>query len=146
MIDLGAAKWRTSGQRLTSTGTQLGTLAYMAPEQLDESAPLDAQTDIWAAGVVLYELLSNRHPFDFDGKLPASGYKLGSRIIDEPHMPLGEVAPIVPDFIRFVVDRALEKNPAKRFRSAFEMARVLTLSLARFIEKNGPSIPLEPRG
>jgi serine/threonine protein kinase len=141
VIDLGAAKWRYSGQRLTSTGSQLGTLAYMAPEQLDESAPIDAQTDIWGIGAVLYELLSNRHPFDFDGALPVSGYLLGTRIIEDPHTPLVEAAPLVPEYIRFIVDQALEKEPRKRFRSALEMAMVIDAAMERFSSENKGATP-----
>ncbi len=142
LIDLGAAKWKDSRERVTTTGTHLGTYTYMAPEQLDESAPLDARTDLWAIGVVLYELLADRHPFEIDGKLAAGSYRLGQQIIHEPHVPLPEVAPLAPDFVRFIVDRALEKDLRKRFRSAEEMATVLDGALARFRSEHEASPPL----
>lgn len=62
-LDPGPAQWNRPGMRLTSSGTQGGTLAYMARELLDESSPVDAAADIWSAGVVLYELLTHRQPF-----------------------------------------------------------------------------------
>jgi serine/threonine protein kinase len=147
ILDLGLAKWKRPGMhpgmQLTTVGTQVGTVAYMAPELLDESAPVDTQADIWSAGVVLYELLTDRHPFAVDGKLPESAFLLGSRILDEHHVPLRDVAPLCPGYLAQIVDKALAKDPRARHRSAEEFSQVLTEAMERFAEENGDVPPLE---
>jgi eukaryotic-like serine/threonine-protein kinase len=104
---------------LTQPGVIVGTLAYMAPEQL-RAQPADARTDIWALGVVLYEMAAGRCPFD--GK---TGFELSSAIFHAPPPPL----PLsVPPALRSVTSRCLEKDPARRYQSAKEVRAALETS------------------
>jgi serine/threonine-protein kinase len=142
LLDLGVCKWKQTGLQLTSTGMQLGTFLYMAPEALDETTALDARADIWSLGIVLYELLTGVSPFAFDSALPASRFLLGNRIIHEPHVPLLTRLPNAPSFLESVVGKALAKNPEHRYRSAEEFGRVLTGAVEYLEKKEGPADPM----
>src|SRR5262245_34144148 len=107
---------------LTQPGAIMGTLSYMAPEQLRAEAA-DARTDIWALGVMLYEMASGRCPFD--GK---TGFELSSAIFHTPPPPL---PPSVPPALRSVTSRCLEKEPARRYQSAREVRAALETSALR---------------
>ncbi len=126
VLDFGLAK-RVSGEdareattasydTLTGPGVVAGTLAYMAPEQL-RGTPADARSDIWALGVVLYEMASGRRPFQGQ-----TGFALSASILNEPLPPLPAG---VPDALRAVVERCLEKDPARRYQRATEVCAVL---------------------
>jgi hypothetical protein len=101
---------------LTSPGTLPGTLAYMAPEQLRGHAA-DARSDIWALGVVLYEMVSGRRPFDGQ-----TGFALSSAILNEP---VPALPPGIPDELRRVIERCLAKGPAERYQRAAEVRAAL---------------------
>ncbi|MHC5003899.1 MAG: protein kinase domain-containing protein, partial [Planctomycetota bacterium] len=96
----------------TRPGIVLGTMAYMSPEQA-QGRPLDARSDIFSFGVVLYEALTGRPPFS-----GASGLELLQNIMHAPPAPFeGDV----PAALRFVIDKALEKEPADRYQSMDEV-------------------------
>ena len=97
----------------TRDGSLLGTPAYMAPEQAS-GADLGPTTDVYAAGVMLYELLSGRLPFPEEG----GSLAIVMRHINEDPTPLAEVAPGVPARIADVVMQALARDPINRFESA----------------------------
>ncbi len=111
-------------ERLTATGIAMGTPAYMAPEQIDESAAVGAATDIWAAAAVFYELLTGAVPYPRRGTLQAS---LFARTRDDPE-PLERVAPEIPREISRAVMRALDRDPGKRFATSAEFADALEQS------------------
>jgi eukaryotic-like serine/threonine-protein kinase len=96
----------------TRVGTVIGTLAYMSPEQV-LGKPLDARTDVFSFGVVLYELLSGRQPFAGRTEL-----EILERIQHHTVEPLG---PDIPPTLRMVVEKAMEKDPAERYQTTQEM-------------------------
>lgn len=103
----------------------VGTPLYMSPEQTEGQA-VDSRTDVWSLGVVLYELLAGKPPFD-----RRSGMALLRAIADEKEKPLREVRPDVSTETEKIVSRALEKDATKRYQSASEMARDLSSELSR---------------
>ncbi len=113
----------TTAAVLTDRHTLVGTLPYMAPEQL-AGQPADARTDLWALGCVLYEMLTGSRPFA--GKTTAS---LMAAILEQPAPPLADRAPLTPPLIDHLVRRCLEKDPEHRWQSARDVA--LELDWAR---------------
>jgi TolB-like protein len=110
-----------SRQSLTDVGVTPGTLAYMAPEQL-KGQPADARSDIWALGVVLYELLAGQRPFQ--GK---TGFELSSAILNQP---VPAVPASVPAPLAGVIDRCLAKEPGERYQRADEVRAALEAAAA----------------
>ncbi|MDX1530072.1 MAG: protein kinase, partial [Rhodothermales bacterium] len=117
VLDFGVAKGAGEGQ--TRAGVRFGTLAYMAPEQVRADA-VDARADLWALGVVLYELLTGRLPFDEED--PAA---LLLAILDREPPPVRALRPEVPEALERVVRQALAKDPARRFATAEAFATAL---------------------
>ena len=101
---------------LTEPGTVAGTLAYMAPEQL-RGEPADPRSDIWALGIVLYEMAAGRRPFSGE-----TAFSLSSAILTEPPSPL---PPTVSAPLAAVIERALAKEPGERFQRAGEVLAAL---------------------
>jgi serine/threonine-protein kinase len=114
VTDFGIAKVRDDTD-LTSTGTMLGTVKYLAPEQV-ESAPVDARTDIYALGVVLYEALVGRPPFVGD---TAAATAL-VRLHQTPPAPR-RYRPDIPPALDAAVMRCLARDPNQRFVSASDL-------------------------
>jgi serine/threonine-protein kinase len=107
---------------LTEPRTLLGSPEYMSPEQLRDSATVDARADIWACGVVMFELLSGSMPFEGDTLVD-----LYVQIVSKTPKPISEVAKAaVPDELVQLISRCLEKDPANRPASAAELAEVLS--------------------
>lgn len=102
-----------------------GTLQYVAPEQLDPSQPLDARTDVYALGVILYELLCDRPPYR---GLADEGMGQAIRA-GNPMLPI-EVEPRVPEPLQAIALKAMERDPGLRYASAQDMAA----DLRRFVE------------
>ena len=100
---------------LTKTGQWVGTLAYIAPEQI-RGEPVDARADIYALGAVLYQCVTGRPPFSVASELEA----LAAHLDDPPPRPSKDGAPRGLDG---VVERAMSKDPARRFRSAGDLGR-----------------------
>jgi formylglycine-generating enzyme required for sulfatase activity/tRNA A-37 threonylcarbamoyl transferase component Bud32 len=103
----------------TRQGVILGTVAYMSPEQA-EGRPVDARSDVFSLGGVLYEMLAGRRPFEGDSYL-----KTLTAILRDPPAQLGTVRPDVPAALARIVARALEKRPEDRYASAGEMEKEL---------------------
>ncbi|MBS2029889.1 MAG: protein kinase [Deltaproteobacteria bacterium] len=121
ILDFGVSKFAAGPMAAgTRTGSVVGTPAYMAPEQLHDSSRVDARADIYALGVVLYQSLSGKLPFEAD-TLP----KLAERITHEPPPPLDQVRPGVPPPLVELVTRCLAKDPAARFASMEALIQAL---------------------
>jgi serine/threonine-protein kinase len=105
---------------LTDTGAVLGSPAYMSPEQARGDTDVDSRSDVWSLGVILYESLTGKIPFD------AANYNaLMVSIITRPHKPVAEVAPGVPTELSSIVDQALAKDRNQRVATARELAEKL---------------------
>ena len=118
IVDFGLAKL-AGRTMLTKEGTTLGTVAYMSPEQT-QGTEVDHRTDIWALGVVLYEMLAGEHPFKGDYE-QAVMYS----IMHEDPEPIKKVNPAVSPELAQIVNRTLLKNPESRYSSAAEMLKDL---------------------
>ncbi len=116
--DFGIAK-ATEEPGLTSTGVLFGTPNYLAPEMAC-GEPVTARSDLYAVGVMLYEMLSGRLPFERDSSLGM----VHAHAYEEPS-PLSEVAPNVPPGMLAIVQKAMDKDPKYRFASAGEMVDAL---------------------
>ncbi len=132
VADFGVAKIQEDVNRraaLTGANFIIGTPRYMSPEQCEEK-PVDARSDIYSLGVVVYEMLTGDAPFE------GNSTRLLIAHSTEPPMPLSSKRPDVPPGVEAVVMRALDKNPARRPQSALEFAR-------EFVEAAGFGQPLD---
>jgi serine/threonine protein kinase len=125
VLDFGVSKAMSGGASgelsgLTRTRAMLGSPLYMAPEQMRSSRDVDARADIWALGVVLFQLLTHRWPFEAD-TMP----ELCLKVVSEPPLSLAELRPDVPPELVAVIERCLDKNPAARVANAGELALAL---------------------
>lgn len=111
------------GTRISRAGVIVGTAAYMAPEQA-LGQPLDGRADLYALGVVLYELTTGRLPFTADDPLT-----IVSQHVHAPVVPPRALRPDLPRRLESVILRLLEKSPAERFATAGETAAALRESL-----------------
>jgi tRNA A-37 threonylcarbamoyl transferase component Bud32 len=119
LADFGIAKLMSDDQRLTMSGMIVGTAAYMAPEQAT-GRTVDARTDLYAAGIVLYELLTGRVPFDADTPVAV----LIKQSYESPPPPRS-LNPALPEAVEAALLRALAKDPADRYQTAAEMVEAL---------------------
>ncbi len=128
LLDFGLAKAAAPGgvkaplalsSELTTPGTIVGTVHYMAPEQL-EGLPTDARTDLFAFGCVLYEMLSGKRAFE--GR---SGANLMTSIMAREPTPLRELVPSVPNGVEALIGRCLAKSPDDRWQSAADILEEL---------------------
>lgn len=111
ILDFGIAKLLMSNSNLTRTGTRMGSISYMSPEQV-MGRELDLKTDIYSLGVTLYEMLSGKLPFDSNTD---SDYIVQNKIVNEPLPDLKRILPDIPDHIASAINIATQKNPADRF-------------------------------
>jgi serine/threonine protein kinase len=110
VADFGIA--RAGASDMTETGSVMGTAQYLSPEQA-QGRPVDARSDLYSIGIVLYELLTGTVPFDAE-----SPVSIALKQVSEPPVPPRERNPAVPPALDAVVMRALEKDPARRYASA----------------------------
>ncbi len=109
LVDFGIVHLMTAS--MTQTGMALGTVPYMSPQQL-RGEPVDARSDIWSVGVVMYEFLAYMRPFQGPNQ-PAVMLK----ILQEEPAPLSAVIPEIPPTLERLVRKCLRKNPEERFQS-----------------------------
>jgi eukaryotic-like serine/threonine-protein kinase len=138
IVDFGLAKL-VGHSGMTRTGMTLGTLAYMSPEQT-LGRPLDARSDIWSLGVLLYEMVAGQIPFRGDHE-----FAVANAIASRPPAPLTSVRTGVPLELERVVTRALEKAPADRHQTAAdllsELRRIKRASESQYVTAAGPPAP-----
>ena len=126
VLDFGLAKSTTeppgaataatvTGEPHTGPGVVVGTSGYMSPEQT-LGQPVDARSDVFSFGVVLYELLAGRRAFGGQSEWAA----MNAVVRDQP-TPLQDIRPDVPEALRHIIDRCLEKDQARRYPSAVEL-------------------------
>lgn len=127
VLDFGISKQKFGPHSLdlTKTDAILGSPYYMSPEQMARSRDADARSDIWALGVVFYELITGKLPFEGDSLTEI----VASVLQDEP-VPPGVLRPLLPPQIDAAVLRCLQRKPDLRFQSVAELAQVLTDILA----------------
>jgi eukaryotic-like serine/threonine-protein kinase len=123
LLDFGLAKqragWADGARELTTPGMILGTMQYMAPEQI-EGKETDARTDIFAFGALLFEMLTGRKAFEAD-----SHAALMVAILDREPTRLTALQPLVPPWLDRVVGRCLAKDPSQRWQSARDLVTAL---------------------
>ncbi len=126
-----------SDGRVTETGLSLGTPQYMSPEQAAGERSLDARTDVFALGCVLYEMLAGEPPHD-----GPNAQAILARVLTAEARPVTEIRKTVPPHIAVAVDTALQKLPADRFATAKDFARALGDSSAT----SSRMLPISGRG
>jgi eukaryotic-like serine/threonine-protein kinase len=119
LVDFGVAKAAGREADKTSAGTVKGKAPYMSPEQA-LGKDIDRRTDIFAMGIVLYQLTTQKHPFRGESDLITL-----RNIIDKPCPPPSSIVPGFPRPLEAVILKSLDKNPAKRFQTAAEFEAAL---------------------
>jgi hypothetical protein len=135
LLDFGIAKMASSG--LTRQGDVLGSASYMSPEQVRGSDMVDGRADIFSTGVVLYELLSGKKPFESDQPTATI-----VKILNDPPTPIESLVPDLPAQLSAAVNRALAKDPDERFATAGELSKELQW-IRRALGSAGEGAPLE---
>src|SRR5713226_7859999 len=122
-------------ERLTTTGMTLGTVQYYAPEQA-QGEIVSPAADVYSLGIVMYEMLTGRPPFDGDNLVAVA-----MQHIQDPPTPPRQLNPTIPPALEEIILRCLEKVPEMRFRDGSQLARALgTLGDAKL----GESVPVTP--
>jgi serine/threonine protein kinase len=138
VMDFGIARALGSA-RTTRTGMLVGTIEYMSPEQI-KGLEVDARSDIYSLGILLYEMLIGRVPFESN-----SDYELMRAQIEEPPRPPRDLAPHIPLQIERAIMRALAKKPEARFQSAAEFRAALLSALSPSLKEAQPDGSQVPR-
>ena len=135
VLDFGMV--RVADSELTKVGSSLGTLNYMSPEQIRGERCTPA-TDVFSAAIVFYQLATGRHPFSARDR---SLGRVVSAIVFETPPKLSELAPDAPEGLEFILDRALEKDPATRLQNAGDLKQAITLCrTALHLTPHGPRL------
>ncbi|HYI43854.1 MAG TPA: protein kinase [Actinomycetota bacterium] len=137
LTDFGLTKHSSSHSGLTATGAFVGTIDYIAPEQI-EGKSVDARTDIYALGCVLYELLTGRVPFQKDADVAV----MYAHLMD-PRPKVTEANPALPGAVDAVLDKAMARDPDDRYASAGAMVADLRAALGQ--TSSPVAVPTPPR-
>jgi serine/threonine-protein kinase len=154
LLDFGISKLSptagSSEHGMTNTQALMGSPVYMAPEQLRSSKNVDARADLWSMGIILYEMLAGRPPFDAE-TLP----EVCTRIMMDDPVPLATQNPGMPPGLDAVIQRCLQKDPQQRIPDAASLATALARfggpeaqaiasRIARMVRPSGPDVQSTP--
>jgi serine/threonine protein kinase len=123
VLDFGISKSidaQGGGLSLTRTSSIMGSPLYMSPEQMRSSKNVDQRSDIWGLGVILYELLTGRVPFEAEA-IP----ELCLKVVQDPAEPPKSIRPEISEGLNAVVLKCLEKEPSRRFENVADLAAAL---------------------
>jgi serine/threonine-protein kinase len=123
VLDFGVSKvggGSMSSDGLTRTGAVIGTVAYMAPEQMLDAKRVDGRADLWSVGQILYEALTKQTPFG-----PQAAPTLVNAILTKPPTPITSLRPDVPPQLDAILMRCFEKEAGRRFQTASELGTAL---------------------
>ena len=123
LTDFGVARIQDSGDATRTQGSMVGTLKYMSPEQVQGYA-IDARSDLFAAGVVLYQLLTSKRPFN-----GSTDFEVIQSIVGQDPLPPSSITPGLPPGLDAVVARALQKSKDARYATAQEFHTALVASI-----------------
>jgi serine/threonine protein kinase len=147
VADFGIAKWLHADETLTGTGELLGSPSYLAPERI-EGHEADPRSDLYAVGVLLYEALTGRKPFEGDDP-----FALATAIREGRYEPPEAFVRDADPGIAAVIERAMRRDPAERFENAATMAAALlgerrefSQHTATVVSAPDPDIATEPQG
>lgn len=118
--DFGTAKLKFAHTKLTDTGGAVGTPAYMSPEQIQGEPELDGRSDIYALGVILFEMLTGKHPYQTNTPIA-----IAVKHMFEPVPNLQEMEPNLPPACQEVIVQAMAKQKEQRYRTAVEFAAAI---------------------
>lgn len=144
VLDFGIAKLVGQGGWMTQANFVPGTMLYMSPEQV-QGMTLGPESDVYALGLIMFTLLSGRHPCLLDGEAPSAEELLRRQVLREPPL-LDQLAPNVPPYVAQLVARTLAKLPEQRIRSMSELAATLRALRERYVgEMRQAGRPLQSR-
>jgi eukaryotic-like serine/threonine-protein kinase len=140
LMDFGIAKTATD-RKLTMTGTAVGSLYYMSPEQIRGMPPLDARSDLYSVGVSLYELVTGKHPFDGD-----SQFSIMSAHLEKMAVPPIVFDPSLPPSLNDLILLSVNREADARFQSAeaFRNALITAMGMWKTAVASGPGAAWVP--
>lgn len=122
ILDFGIAKILSGANKgLTRTGSKMGTVLYMSPEQV-KGQSADRRSDIYSLGVTLFQILTGRPPYD---EKTATEYEVYTQIVNSPLPRLRQFNPLISERIQKILDKATAKEPQARFQNALEFKQAL---------------------